>query len=150
MSDHFLVVLPFDPQASAPASTQPLRDALAKMAGTNEVRFKDFGKLQFIDCGENFERILCPACDTELATEWWGQQMDHSWDNETGFDLHAHALPCCGSPMALDRLNYKPMQGFASWFVSARNPGRGPLTKAEVTQLEAVAGLKLRAISQAY
>ena len=150
MSSHFLVVIPEDTAAQLPENRQALRDALAKIVGTDEARVKDFGRLQFIDCGENFERILCPACNAELTTEWWGKQMDHCWDDESGFDLHAHALPCCGAPMALDRLSYEPVQGFASWFISARNPGRGPLTEAEVTQLETIAGLKLRAISQAY
>jgi len=150
MSAHFLVVIPKDPTASLPERADALRDTLAVIAGSNEARIKDFRRLQFIDCGENFERILCPACNTELATDWWGKQMDHCWDDETGFDLHAHALPCCGAPVALDRLTYVQPQGFASWFVSARNPGRGPLTEAEVTQLETIAGLKLRAISQMY
>ena len=150
MSAQFLVVIPQDPNAPLPEKQNVLRDALAEMAGSGEARAKNFERLQFIDCGENFERIRCPECLAELSTDWWGQQMDHCWDDETGFDLHAHALPCCGAPMALDRLKYEPAQGFASWFVSARNPGRGPLTDAEVAQLETIAGVKLRAISQMY
>ena len=150
MSDRFLVVIPVDPGAPAPGNATALRDALARIAGSHEARFKDFARVQFIDCGEEFGRILCPACHAEQSTGWWGHQMDHCWDAEKGFDLHAHAMPCCGVPLSLDRLAYEPRQGFARWMVSARNPGRGPLTGDEITELEAVAGTGLVAIAQTY
>lgn len=150
MSAHFLVVIPQDPKASLPEGALALRDSLALMAGTDEARVKDFQRLQFIDCGENFERVLCPKCREELSTAWWGKQMDNCWDEDRGFKLHAHAMPCCGAAIALDGLVYEPSQGFASWFVSARNPGRKALTDTEMRELEAIAGLKLIAISQMY
>jgi hypothetical protein len=58
MSDHFLVVIPGDPNAELPDTANALRDALALLAGTGEARVKDYGKLQFIDCGENIESFL--------------------------------------------------------------------------------------------
>ncbi len=150
MSDHFLVVIPADPKAALPESAEALRAALEGIAGSGESRVKDFGRIQFVDCGENFERILCPACGDALDTGWWGHQMDHCWDAEAGFNLHAHALPCCGVPLSLDKLVYEWPQGFARWMVSARNENRVPLTAEELGRLEAVAGLKLRAIAQHY
>ncbi len=150
MSDHFLVVIPADPKAPLPESADALRAALAGMAGSGESRVKDFGRIQFVDCGENFERILCPSCHAELETGWWGHQMDHCWDAEDGFDLHAHALPCCGVPLSLDKLAYEWPQGFARWMVSARAGNRGPLTPGELGRLEEIAGLQLRAIAQMY
>jgi hypothetical protein len=76
--------------------------------------------------------------------------MDHCWDDEAGFDLHAHAMPCCGAPMSLDKLKYEWPQGFARWMVSARNTGRGPLTSDELMRLDDIAGIKLLAIAQMY
>ena len=152
MSGHFIVLIPADRQARPDHTVlQNVKEALVLMAGTDEARVKDFGdRMQFIDCGENLERILCPACGAEAETGWWGHQMDHCWDDETGFDLHAHAMPCCGAPLALDRLTYEPHQGFSRWFVSVRNPGRGPLTPEEHSALERVAGASLAVIYQTY
>ena len=150
MSEHFLVVIPADPKVELPATAGALRDALARIAGTDEARVKDYGKVQFIDCGENFERILCPACDVEQSTAWWRHQMTHCWDADKGFDLHAHAMPCCGVPLSLEKLVYEWPQGFARWMVSARNKGRGPLSADELATLEAVAGVPLIAIAQMY
>lgn len=150
MSDHFLLVIPSDPCADAPENTDAVSAALSAICGTNEVRFKNYGKLQFIDCGENFERILCPECGHEFTTPEWHAWMDADWHGEDGFHLHDHKSPCCDKTMKTSDLIYEWPQGFARWFVSARNTGRGPLTPAEVEQLETIAGLKLTAIAQMY
>ncbi len=150
MSDHFLVVIPADPETRLPRTAESLRTALADLTGTSESRIKDYGKLQFIDAGENHERIACPRCDHTFTTPEWHAWMDADWHGEEGFHLHQHETPCCGASMTVNDLVYEWPQGFARWFVSARNPGRGPLTKRELTGLEEVAGLKLRAIAQKY
>ena len=150
MSDHFLVVIPADPKAELPGSAAALRDELARIAGTNEARIKDYGKLQFIDCGENYERIGCPNCGTEITIPQWHEWMDEDWHCEEGFHLHWHVTPCCETKLTLNDLVYEWPQGFAHWFVGARNPGRGPLAADDVTALEEVAGLRLKAIAQMY
>ena len=150
MSEHFLVVIPADPDADLPDTAPALRDALADMAGTTEARVKDYGKLQFIDCGENFEKIACPLCSAPVNVEVWQSWMDEDWHGEEGFHLHRHTLPCCGDETTLNDLVYHFPQGFSRWFVSARNANRGPLTGEELAQLEKIAGFPLRAIAQMY
>ena len=151
MSDQFIVLVP------AEQSKRPSRDTLDMLVAAHRrvteseaVRLKDFGeRLQFIDCGDNFESISCPSCNAPLETHWWGHQMDHCWDEEVGFDHHAHALPCCGVPLSLDRLTYTPTQAFAHWFVSARTD-RKALTEGEIASLESIAGFPLKVIYQRY
>ena len=150
MSDHFLVVIPADPKAELPDTTTALRDGLASLAGTDEARVKDYGKLQFIDCGENFERITCPKCAAEISDQQWHAWMDEDWHGEDGFHLHRHETPCCGESLNLNQLNYQSTQGFARWFVGARNTNRGPLTSDEIAKLEGIAGLALKCIAQMY
>ncbi len=150
MSDRFLVVIPADPKAELPGTADALREALARIAGTDEARVKDYGKLQFIDCGENFERTLCPSCGAEITPEQWNAWMDEDWHGEDGFHLHRHIAPCCGAEIRLNALVYEEPQGFARWFVGARNAGRGPLDASEVAELEAVAGLPLISVAQNY
>lgn len=152
MSDHFIALIPADPNAVPPDDTlDALRDRLAGIAGSNEARVKHFGeRLQFIDCGENFARIFCPACGAEADTGWWGQRMDHAWDADHGFHLCEFEMPCCGAKARLDTLGYEDPQGFAHWFVSARNANRGSLTAAETSALESVAGIPLKVVYQKY
>lgn len=150
MSDHFLVVIPADPKADLPETADALRKALADIAGTEESRIKDYGKLQFIDCGENFESIHCPSCRQLITTETWHDWMDSDWHGEEGFHLHRHNAPCCDAEITLNDLIYEWPQGFARWFVGARNEGRGPLTPDEISKLEAVAGIALKGIAQMY
>ncbi len=151
MSDHFLVVIPADPEAELPETAEAVRAALEGMAGGDESQVKNYGKLQFIDAGTNFEGIACPACAAAIDVKTtWHAWMDEDWHGEEGFHLHAHETPCCGAEVSLNDLVYHFPQGFARWFVSARNPNRGPLTAEEVAKLEAIAGLSLRAIYQHY
>ncbi len=152
MSDHFIALIPADSTARlSPEALADLRNALAGICGTDECRAKDFGeRLQFIDCGENFEAVFCQACGKEADVAWWGQRMDHAWDEDHGFHMCDFEMPCCGASARLDSLQYQSEQGFARWFVSARAPGRGELTDDAIARLEATAGIPLHVIYQTY
>lgn len=150
MSDQFLVVIPSDPLAELPPTAEVMRQALAGMARTGEARIKDYGKLQFIDAGQNAKNIRCSACDALVEPDQWHVWMQNDWHGEDGFHLHRHRLPCCGVELTLNDLRYDGPQGFSRWFVSARDNGRGALTLAELQTLSALAGLPLKAIQQRY
>lgn len=150
MSDHFLVVIPADPNADLPDTADALRACLGQLVGSEESRIKDYGKLQFIDCGENFESIRCPACGSRFTVPQWHEWMNEDWHGEEGFHLHRHLSPCCQVEMTLNELIYEWPQGFARWFVGARNEGRGPLAPHEIEKLEAIAGMPLKGIAQMY
>lgn len=152
MSDNFIVLIPADPQARPDTETlKRLEQAHARITGARTTRLKDFGeRLQFIDCGGNFEETRCPACGTHVETAWWGHRMDHAWDEDHGFHMCDFDMPCCGASARLDTLEYRPHQGFATWFISAMNAGRDPLKYAEKSDLEETAGIPLAVIYQHY
>ncbi len=152
MSDDFIVLIPADPSARPDTDTlKQLEQAHARITGAKATRLKDFGnRLQFIDCGGNFEETRCPACSDTVETSWWGHRMDHAWDDDHGFHMCEFDMPCCGASARLDTLDYRPHQGFATWFISAMNGGRDPLSDAEIEELEAVATAPLRVIYQHY
>ncbi|MEM7719556.1 MAG: hypothetical protein AAF222_10145 [Pseudomonadota bacterium] len=150
MAECFLVIIPKNPEAKIPADTDVLRQTLANMAGTTEARVKDYGKLQFIDAGQNATDIRCRDCNARIDADEWHIWMQSDWRGAEGFHLHLHSMPCCGTELTLNDLTYDGPQGFASWFVSARRKGRGPLTDAEIQTLEAQAALPLKAIDQRY
>ncbi|NNE88778.1 MAG: hypothetical protein HKN27_11935 [Silicimonas sp.] len=150
MSETYLVVIPTDPMAGLPDNAQAVLKRLACMAGTDEARIKDYGKLQFIDCGEAFEGINCPKCAVTFEIATWHAWMDQDWHGEEGFHLHSHAMPCCRTKLTLNDLVYKGPQGFSRWFISAKTNNRGALTNSELEKLGAKAGIPLRAIIQQY
>ena len=113
MSDTFVALIPVDPTAEVPQNAQALRDALARQLGTEEVRVKDYGKLQFIDCGQNFNAVACPACGTQIALDQWHAWMDQDWHGEDGFHLHRHKTPCCERDVTLNDLTYDMPQGLS-------------------------------------
>lgn len=150
MSESFLVVIPADPFAPLPKNANQVQTLLADFADTDEARTKDCGKLQFIDCGENFESIHCPVCNVMIDIPQWHEWMDEDWDKEDGFLLSDHTTLCCAKTITLDAPIYRSAQGFARWFISARAGNRGGLSGDEIARLEAVATIPLRAITQQY
>ena len=150
MSETYLVVIPRNPQADLPKSADGVKTVLSQMAGSDQTRVKDYGKLQFIDCGEAFEYVACPSCETRLTLRQWHGFMDKDWHGEDGFHLMDHDLPCCAAIHTLNELYYVAPQGFARWFISAHAVNRSALTSPELAQLEAIAQIPLRAIIQQY
>jgi hypothetical protein len=152
MKAHFIAVIPQDPRARfAPDRLSAMQTLLAKLCRTDETRIKDFGeRLQFIDCGDNPGAIFCPTCAAELDLTWWGQRMDHAWDADQGFYMCGFETPCCGATTRLDGLDYRPAQGFATWFVSARQTKPAKLTQSDQDRLTTTAGQPLRFVYQTY
>lgn len=76
---------------------------------------------QFIDPGSNFERIICPICNTVLEDDWWQEAMDKA--DENGFQNLVVELPCCGQETTLNDLRYEWPAGFAQFSIEIYNPG---------------------------
>lgn len=150
MSEHFLALIPVNPDADLPGNAEALRACLGRMLGSAESRVKDYGKLQFIDCGEDFKSLTCPACSAAIPREDWQGWMAADWHGEEGFHLHRHDAPCCGAGVTLNDLVYEAAQGFSRWFIGVRLDPARPLSPESLAELSERAGLPLRAIRQRY
>jgi len=146
MSDHFIVLIPEDPQHIPSSAKQELaRAKFAQIAPDAEgVSVKNFETVTFFDCGANLERILCPSCGSEIPFDWWQKTMDADYDG--GFRLSAFATPCCNSPRTLNDLVYEWPQGFGRFALTAMNPNTGKLDVADKKSIESALGAKLRVI----
>lgn len=101
-------------------------------------------QVRFIDPGANLERVLCPACGTDLLEEdHWQDLMAGACD--TGFLDLAVTVPCCGQRFSLNDLRYDWPSGFARYVLQVTEPGRD-LTEHEVQTLGAALGCGLRKI----
>ena len=97
----------------------------------------------FVDQGENFERLLCPACGVELSVAWWQQTIDRS--EEKDFEDLSVVTPCCGTSTSLNELRYEWPAGFGRFVLRALNPGKD-LSDEAIERLERVLDCKLRKI----
>jgi hypothetical protein len=103
--------------------------------------------VEFIDQGQNWERVTCPFCGQPINEEWWAQSMDHSY--QTGFSDLTVSLPCCERSSSLDALIYEWPAGFARAVLEARNPKR-KLDAERISILGQVLGCQLRTIWARY
>jgi hypothetical protein len=148
MSDNWIALFPEDPHyVPDRARRDRARDRLAEIApDADEVEVKVSETVEFFDCGVNFERVLCPACRTELPMSWWQERMDADYGD--GFKLAVYATPCCGTRCTLHELVYQWPQGFGRFALDAMNPNIGKLEDQYKAELEDILGTTLRVIYQ--
>ena len=145
MSDDHLRLIPTDPYfIPHPAAIHQALDVFDRyvqaIRGTSA---EVFTAVQFVDQGSNFERILCPNCRTEVATQWWQQAMDESY--EGGFlDLKV-STPCCGFLTTLNDLQFEWPAGFACFILEAVNP-HSDLSQQQISNIEQILGKPVRKI----
>jgi len=148
MSDNWIALIPEDPRCVPDAAKQRrARDRFAEIAPeSDEIEIKVSEKIEFFDCGANFERILCPLCHAEISVQWWQDRMEE--DSDHGFKLATYATPCCGKKCTLHELVYDWPQGFGRFALDAMNPNIGKLEDQYKRELEKILGTKLRVIYQ--
>lgn len=150
MSDHWIALIPEDPWfVPDEAKQRQARDRLALIApNANDIGITVSEKVQFNDCGENFEHICCPSCESEITVSWWQDRMDEDYENGDGFILATYVMPCCGVKLTLHELKYEWSQGFGRFKLDAMNPDIGLLNDQHKIELEEILGTKLRVIYQ--
>jgi len=148
MSSHHLRVIPADPTwVPEPERAEAARLLLARLAPrSREVTAEASEKVEFVDSGGNFDRILCPACGSELELRWWQDAMDAAYDRESGFGSLDVVTPCCGCDSSLNDLNYTWASGFSRFVIVAKDYGRYALDEGELAQLAQALGCAVRAI----
>src|SRR5262245_19899792 len=143
MSDNWLVLIPEDPRFIPDAAKQSrARARFAEIApDADEIEIKVYEKVEFFDCGANFERILCSSCRSEIPVAWWQDRMDEDYGK--GFMLAAYATPCCGARYTLHDLVYEWPQGFGRFALDAKKPNIGKLEERYKQEFEEILGTKL-------
>lgn len=150
MSDDVLSVIPIDPywqpdRTAGEAATAIVRALAPDPDGaTVEVRTSWHEIVTLVDCGQNLERIGCPACGTDADTEWWQDLMEARY--EDGFDDLSARMPCCGTDTSLDQLDYQWPCGFARFEIEVWNPPQIWFTDDELSRIASTLGHKVRQI----
>jgi hypothetical protein len=149
VSDHFIVVVPRDPRLVPTDEVQRrIVGVLNRIAPSAEnVMAEVSPQVQFFDCGQNFQRVSCPHCSSEIGVDWWQERMDDDADG-IGFRLDSYGAPCCAKSVNLNELIYDWPQAFGRFGWTVQNPNIGELTDAAKLELEAAAGFGLMLIQQ--
>jgi hypothetical protein len=147
MSDDWITLIPEDPRFVPAPEKQKLAclkfREIAPSADEIEIRASE--TIEFHHCGANFERVLCPHCDSDV-TDWWTKRMDEEYDKESGFKLLQYATPCCHATLTLHELHYEWPQGFGRFALEAMNPNLGKLKEEYKHEFERILGTPLRVI----
>lgn len=145
MSATYLQLIPNDPYYVPPTQAQSIaKETLRQLFSQAEIFLTVNDTTQFVDQGENFERVSCPFCDTDLLG-WWQDAMSAAY--ETLFENLSITLPCCDQQSSLDELRYQLPAGFARFILSVRNPNFSrDLLDDELEPIEKVLNCKIKQI----
>jgi hypothetical protein len=148
MSDTILRVIPAEPDFIPNAAAQQMALALFSsfVAKADSVQCLAEDDIRFIDPGENWESVSCPACGTDLSG-WWQEAADVAYQN--GFNDLTVTVPCCGATGSLNDLIYAPPAGFARFILEAVNPVN-EVSDAQIGMLAATVGCQLRKVVARY
>ena len=149
VSDDIVKLVPRDPEFVPGAEAQGAAHASLTrfLPLADEVSCRVSDSPQFIDQGENFERVRCPMCGAELE-DWWTGAMEAAYDGR-GFPSLAITVPCCGSKSSLNELTYDWPAGFARFELRALNPG-AELKKEQMAEIEQLLGCPLLVVRCRY
>lgn len=149
MSDNILTLIPVN-ETYLPAQTAQ-KEASTILAsflqGDREVHIRITEQVEFIDSGENFETIFCPACNTQISDLWWQQAMDTA--HQSQFTDLMIVTPCCQSTVSLNNLIYRWPAGFARFALVVHDP-QNDISEEEMESIAEILGCQLREIWRRY
>ena len=150
MSDHWILIVPKPTgQVPSPDETNAGLQLMKKwMPAADETEVVQNEHIQFFDCGANLETIKCPWCSAHIDFDWWGEAMSADHDENSGFQLNEHRLPCCSKSSSLDELVYAFHQAFGRFALSAMNPNIGKMSDDAVSEVKAALGCDVSVVYQ--
>ncbi len=160
MSTSVILLIPTDPEFVPAALSQEqamtlLQSLLPDPASVVTARVTEY--VEFVAQGENFERIVCPFCPTELVIQWWHEVMNKAYERRFT-DLSVNT-PCCHAETSLNDLQYEWPAGFARFVLELYEPfvrdpdsvyGTLELSAETLEKLKEVLGCPLRVIRAHY
>lgn len=147
MSDHFLILIPTDPDMDiSEEALEAACDALeVAFPEAEDVSYDIFDEVRFIDPGVAFDSVHCPACGKD-AEAWWPAAMDKAARLE--FDDLTTTTKCCKTVISLNDMSYSPAAGFARWALVVVNCGMEALSGTARDAVEAALGASVRVVIQ--
>jgi hypothetical protein len=109
-------LIPTDPDYTVShEKLQEIEKYLSSVFPNKGIKVEQYDTIQFVDCGENFERVICGHCWDTVNIELWQSWMAKSY--ESGFKDRRVKMQCCIDTSSLDKLIYEQPQGFAKLII---------------------------------
>jgi hypothetical protein len=151
MSTNVLRIIPCDPSYVPPARDRKEATAVLRrlLPRAEDIQAIVHDRISFVDAGDNFEAVRCPACKRELDMDWWQKAMGTAGANDFA-DLNVE-VPCCGAKTSLNDLDYHWPAGFARFTLEASEPQLADVLDTQaVAQLETLLGTRVRQVRAHY
>lgn len=162
MSDHFIRMIPTDPewQPTAEAASRMVKYVATLFAGSGDhaeaVEPIYYDRITLIDGGEYMEQLFCPRCEADIGLDWFWELIRERNDGRmlgkaTIHDLYV-TVPCCAAALMLSELRFEASVGFARFEVSVRNWTRGAweLSEEELAAAGAALGHPVTQVAAHY
>jgi hypothetical protein len=147
MSDNYLTLIPTDPDYVPPIEAREIARKLLEtfVLDADEVSIRVSDEY-ILESGGELSGVFCPACRANVE-EWFEDLLDAA-DEEylEGFSDLTTIMPCCGSRISLNDLDFSWPTGFSCFTLDALNPNINDLTSVQTEELEDIVGCKLRQI----
>ena len=120
-SSNQLIIIPVNPEISLSKEISlELVKFLSEAFKNKEICIQLDTKINFVDCGENLEKITCPNCEKEIQLEYWQEIMEKAF--EAGFSDLTFTINCCEAVTNLNSLIYKGNCGFSKYRITIYDP----------------------------
>jgi len=97
-----------------------LIEYLSKEFPNKEIIIQIDSTISFVDCGQGFEKVICPKCNSEISMDYWNESMDKA--SKGNFkDLTIKTI-CCQTLTDLNSLKYQADCGFAKSIITVIDP----------------------------
>jgi hypothetical protein len=149
VSDNYLRIIPDDPEfvPSLDCERRAVRE-LSALVPHAEIEAQRSDRVQFVDQGGNFERVLCPHCGAEITTTDWQAAMDQAWLGSFA-DLNFQTS-CCRRSANLNDLVYERPAGFARFTLEVSGNGLCFLPEEKVGTISEALGCRVRQVMAHY
>ena len=121
-----------------------LIDYLSKEFPGKEITARLDSSISFVDCGQGFEKVICPNCGEMISGELWQESMDKAYEND--FKDLTFNTNCCQTITDLNSLKYELDCGFAKSMIEVNNPEKEINEQKLLTDLKNLCGIDFKVI----
>ncbi|MBK6963188.1 MAG: hypothetical protein IPH20_04420 [Bacteroidales bacterium] len=119
-----------------------LIDYLSKEFPDKEINIQLDSAISFVDCGQDFERVVCPDCGKEISMDFWQESMDKA-SKANFLDLSVTTI-CCYTPTDLNSLKYIADCGFAKSMIVVYDPDSKINKSKLLLELKRISGIDFK------
>lgn len=124
--------------------TASLIEYLSKEFPNKEIVIQIDSTISFVDCGQGFEKVICPNCGKEISMDFWYESMDKAYKRNFK-DLTIKTI-CCQTLTDLNSLKYQSDCGFAKSIITINDPNTKINDSKLLRELKRISGIDFKII----